>query len=136
MIMLLSTASDHLKQFFSQTSSDKVSLDEIYKAVGRDLSKADTNRVWLGNKLTYLRRYGLVEPVYNHGILKAIKLTKKGSQSLKDVEKNKNVIQDFALSFKRPEPEISIEDIMNAVPKLREKHPKFEIVFNVSLKNG
>lgn len=84
--MILETATEYLKKMYSNTTSDSLTLPEIYSAFNRSTQDPRTNRTWFGNKLTFLKRHNLVTPIYivkdNSQVLDKIQLTEEGKKIL------------------------------------------------------
>lgn len=151
--MLKMTAKNYLKLFFKNTSSDYASVEEIYAAADRTNEPEDKNKQWLGNKALYMRKeHGLIETVFaaKHGSAPAkisgYRLTDKGLLLLGRIRRNADDAgtpppslfdkKEDHNGFRSTDKEISLEDVMKLIPKLKQEHPEFEITFDVRLKNG
>lgn len=134
----------NLKVFFkNMPESDSVTLQEAYVAFGRDLSKEQSNKNWITNLMTHLKWHNLIIPTYSTSdagrrVLKGFGLTMEGKRALGRIEVAKvgEYMQPNTtyLLPNQGEREIEVSDIMNAIAKLKEKHPEFEISFDMKLK--
>lgn len=132
-----SSAIENLKQFFSNTSEDIVSIQDAYVAWGRNLENAEGNKAWFSNKLTYMKYHNLVKPVYvvrnNRRNLDKIQLTMEGKKVLGRIEGSSE--ENIPPSTNGSNNSLSITDVMRIVAKLRKENQDYEITFNVKLKN-
>ncbi|MBI3379563.1 hypothetical protein HY029_02270 [Candidatus Gottesmanbacteria bacterium] len=143
--MKIQTATNYLKTFYSNTSGDEVSLRDIFIASKRNLEDMDKNKRWLGNKTTYMKRLNLIEPKYEKRghttILVGIKLKEAGKLALERIKGNLNGTSN-SKNYSAVAPatggnhEITIKEVMAAIPRIRKENPEFEIVFYVKLKSG
>lgn len=53
-----------LRKIFVDPDKDILTLDEVFRVVGRDLQQPERNKRWLRNRLTTLRYYEFVTPIY------------------------------------------------------------------------
>jgi hypothetical protein len=125
---------ENLKRFFSNNpTASTVSVEDVFKAVGRSDNSDAQNRSWLSNKLTSLYHHKLVTAVYStdgqHRLAK-VRLTEAGKRALHEVS------APSVNEPKKPDDnrKLTIEDIMGAVPELQKTHPSWEIVFTVNPK--
>jgi hypothetical protein len=108
---------------------DAVSLEEAFALGKRDPHSKEKNRQWIGGKLARWRKKGLVEAVYgttagSYGVLIGIKLTELGKALLeKTVDPNhqNDTIPPTA-------------DILEIVRQFKRAHPRWEITFEIRLK--
>lgn len=129
----LDSAIDNVKRFFSNSpDSDVVSIEDAFKAWGRPETDPEKNKAWLSNVLFHLKYHDLVSPIYSysHGRkrIEKLQLTMKGKKVLGRI----GIDDDTAVQNKSNL--ISIEDILKALPKLRQENPDFNITFSVSPK--
>lgn len=122
-----------LKDFFSiSPDTDIVSLQQIYIATGRDLSKPALNKAWLSNKLTHLKHYQLVSPVYSQGrrrVLDKIQLTADGKKALgRDIEGVGESMADYGPR------QISLESIARDIEEFERFNPSIQLDLNVRIK--
>ncbi len=121
-----------LRDFFSiSPDTDIVSLQQIFVATGRDLSKATLNKQWLSNKLTHLKHYQLVTPVYSQGrrkVLDKIQITQDGKKALgRDIEAT-----DGTVSFGARQ--ITLESIAQDIEVFESLNPSILLDLNVRIK--
>jgi len=136
--MLISTAKLYLDKFFSTTSGDEVTLTEIYKIYNFALTEEKKNRMWIGNKLTLLKKEGLVEPLYDgkkaNSPLRGLRLTDKGKGLL---SRTLNSFATVTTPIKSDRKNgITLNDVVRAMPHIRRENPDFEITFDFRLRNG
>ncbi len=136
--MTIKTATEYLKRFYSQTDTDEVTLKEVFSIYGFNPHKEKINRVWIGNKLIYLKRYQLVEPVYDgdkaNARLIAIKLTDEGRKVLNsENDYSINQLQNKVSS--RDLKAITLNDVVQAMPRIRQENPEYEINFDFRLRS-
>lgn len=128
----------NIKQFFSSTPDDVISLQDAYVAWGRDVTKENENKSWLSNKLTALKYHNLVKPIYTlrngKRMLDKIQLTMEGKKALGRI--GDDTSNDISSQKTNNHPKVSLEEIMKVVPQLRKENPEFEITFDVRLKSG
>lgn len=127
----------NLNRFFSNTPNDDfVSLSAIYIAWERTHYPEDKNKIWLGNILTSMKYHNLVKPVYKvrngRRVLEGIQLTMEGKRALGRIEGVGSASE--ILPTNNGIKEVSIEQIMKAMPRLRRENPEFNIVFSVTPK--
>lgn len=143
--MLEITARHYLNIFFSNASNDIVTLDDIYRSAGRDLSDSKNNRTWLGNKLISLKHYNYVKPIYSKKnsslVLDKIQLTDIGKRELLRIESSstndtasKGIVED-TLQDNRPKAGISLTEVMEMITELK-KRDKGNIEMDIKLKEG
>ena len=143
------TGIKNLKRIFDNNPSDEMTLDEVYKAVGFDLTQTKTNRMWIGNRLIAFKKYDLARPIYakinNSQVLEKIGLTDKGKeairsghikQSIPTVEKSTPITETNGHSLTNNKAKISLEDVIKGITRFKQENPGFEITFDVKLKNG
>lgn len=131
------SAIENLKQFFSNTSKDIISIHDAYVAWGRNLENAEGNKAWFSNKLTYMKYHNLVKPVYvvrnNRRNLDKIQLTMEGKKVLGRIEGSSD--ENISSSTNGNNNSLSIADVMKIIARLRKENPDYEINFDVKLKN-
>ena len=123
----------NLRRFFTNTPNDDVvSLQAIYIAWERTDYPEAKNKIWLGNLLTSLKYHNLVKPVYKvrnaRRVLDGVQLTMEGKRALGRIE---GAIPLDDKTVPNGIKEISIEQIMKAMPRLRRENPEFNITFSV-----
>ena len=132
-----SSAVKTIKRFFANTSDDSISIQDAFSSWGRDLERVKDNKAWLSNKLTHLKFYELVTPIYSYGEgprkLEKLELALEGKRELGRIGRNLESSNGVSASA-NGRSVISLEEIMKAVPKLRKENPEFEITFDVRLK--
>lgn len=124
-------AVETLKGFFKDhPDSDIVSLHEIYIASNRDLNQPELNKSWVGNKLTHLKHYQLVTPIYTHGrrkVLDKVQLTSEGKKALGRAGNSST----YAASDEVRR-EVTLESIANDIREFEKKNPS--VVLELSVK--
>ena len=145
--MTYPTAVKYLKQFFSNSSTDWVSIEDVYTIAGRAFHNADQNRTWLQNKIPYMKRHGLVEQTYgkkNHvRVISGLKLLEQGKVALnrRPSDSQQGIIMLSQKQDKLPassEQKINEEKndfykILQILTKISEENPNLKIEY--SLKN-
>jgi hypothetical protein len=132
------TSINTVKQFFKDSSSDIITLEEAFKSWGRDLQKIDDNKAWLSNKMTSLKYHNLVVPIYsiinNKRVLSKIQLTLEGKKAIGRI--GENIITDTLRSSPDQDSrtEITLDDILRVIPKLKKENPDFNVTFSVTPK--
>jgi hypothetical protein len=131
------SAIDGVKQIFSNTSEDSVTVEEAAQAWDRNGFTDEQNARWLGNKMTHWKYHDLVRPVYkrrnSRRVFGKIQLTLKGKRAIGRI---KSINKTRIKTSKSPETRnISLSEFMKLLPKLREENPEFDINFEVKLKN-
>lgn len=152
---------EHLRQFFSQTSGDFITLEQAFIAWDRDLDQVDRNMHWLSNKLIHLRKYGYIESVLHNTSgkrgkqsLLGIKLTQKGKEVLgrsrttdqqapeitkqetkSTKDQPRNLFPELPdLDSTQSQKRISAKDLMEMTELFEQQNPGLEVVFDVRLK--
>jgi hypothetical protein len=79
-----------LRSFYAHASKpDVVTVEEIYALSDRDSAQVEKNKTWLRNRLTPLKYYRLIKPVYSsEGQLIEIELTQKGKEAIEGFRGN------------------------------------------------
>jgi hypothetical protein len=73
-----------------------ITVDEIYSLYRRDPHLVDRNKSWLKNRLTPLRYYKFVKPIYSQGgPLIKVELTRKGREAIESLDKEPVDQHDF-----------------------------------------
>ncbi len=130
------SAIENLKQFFSTTQEDVIPVQDAYVAWGRNLENVEGNKAWFSNKLTHMKFYNLVKPVYavanNRRRLDKIQLTMEGKKALGRIE-GADGMEDILLT-KNNHNKLTIDDFMREYPRLKKENPEFNIVFSVTPK--
>lgn len=112
-----------LRKIFVDPDKDILTLDEIFRVAGRDPQQPEHNKIWLQNRLTALRYYKLVEPIYtkytksnSHRKLDKVQLTPTGKTALASEAGNEPVhaitLESIAWDikeFERQNPSIVVE---------------------------
>lgn len=126
-------AVENVRQAFSQTEEDALTIQEIARAWGsREDVSEEANVRWLGNKMTHWKYHGLVQPVYkrrnSRRVLDKIQLTLEGKKELGRIGQDGG---DSVMSSN-----ISLESIMSHLPELRKNNPDYDITFDIRLKEN
>lgn len=135
------SAIKNLKVFFkNKPEADVVTLEEIYVAYGRDLTKTEGNKSWIANLLTHIKYNGLVTTVYSNTtgkrVLSGVRLTIEGKRSLGRIQadepvENGTTVKEVDKASIGSGP---VLDILRQISKLKTDYPDFEITFDVKLK--
>lgn len=127
-----------VKRFFAHTSEDTISLEDAFSAWGRNMAEVEKNKQWFSNKLTNMKYYNLVTPLYtvrnNRRVLEQIQLTLEGKRVMGRVGENVITENGVNPSSNGNGKKIDFKDVMDLVAQLKEQNPQFEIVFDVKLK--
>ena len=129
-------ATETLQLLFSHTREDKITLEEAFRAWGRDNYSLEKNRKWFDNKMTHLKYYDLIRPVYERRnarrVLVGIQLTLQGKRAVGRIEgDNKNNVE-VSLGINN----ISLGQVTKLVSLFRKQNPEYDIIFEVRLKSG
>lgn len=83
-----------LRTIFVDPDKDTLTLDEVFRVVGRDPLQPERNKRWLENRLTSLRYYELTAPIYTKSHprkLDKVQLTPTGKTALASEADNEPV---------------------------------------------
>lgn len=139
------TAMEYIKKIFGSATDDCVSLSEAYRAAERTDYDEKVNRVWLGNKLTALKRYGFVKPLYimknNSQFLEKIQLTEQGKRVLEKSADSIALIETSPLpqqaaDRKNDDTAISLTDVVDMIAELGKRENTSTITFDIKLREG
>jgi hypothetical protein len=132
--MTIHTANEYLRSFFTNVPGDVVSLDQIFASEGRDLGHEVRNKMWLGNKLTPMRRYHLVTPIYKKRRLVGLRLSKDGKIVLgRGIDITTNVSMPLNGTKNKNGP-MSLEDILSGIAKFKRENPDLKVTFSITSK--
>lgn len=126
---------ENVKRLFLDTpEKDVITLEDAFKSWGRkNPEKIEAHKPWLSNMLLPLKYHDLLVPVYSFDTGKkkivALRLTFKGKRALERIESDYGV-ENTIKSVKN----ISLDDVVKAIPKLRKENPEFNIIFSVTPK--
>ena len=90
--ILLPTAIQIVRNWFSDTSVDIMQVTDIYKLIGRDNLPEEKNKIWMRNKLTDLKFYNLVQPEYKEQSLVSVRLTERGKNIVRNTNQQQSVL--------------------------------------------
>lgn len=133
-------AVETVKDFFSNTDKDIVSLQDIYKTTGRPLDKPELNKSWVTNKMTHLKHYQLVTPIYTYGkrrTLDKIQLTEQGRRALNERKSTKppsTTLEETGYVTDNEKNTVSFDSVKKDVEILQAMHPSLEIIYDVRLR--
>jgi hypothetical protein len=135
-------AEETLKRFFAnKPASDQVSVEEIFRAAGRQGKQPTANMAWLSNKLTTLRYHDLINSEYSYQgkrRLKSISLSLDGKRALRRVgsANSPNAYQEPPEAGRQAlgDQEPSLDDALALVSQLRKRYPEFDIDLTVKPK--
>jgi hypothetical protein len=108
-----------LRKIFVDPDEDTLTLDEIFRVVGRDPQQLARNRRWLVNRLRTLRDYGFVAPIYSTSSTKSgprrklvkVQLTPTGKTAITSKVSNR---------YTRP---ITLESIARDIKRFQRQNP-------------
>ncbi len=133
----------HLKQLFKDSLVDTISIEDALKAGNRESVSKKQKRGWIKNRLYYFKYYNLADAIYakvnNSDTTSGIQLTEEGKRIVRGVAATtlqNNHISIGKESTVKTQNKISLEDILKAMPRLKEEYPAFEINFDFKLKSG
>ena len=131
-------AEETLKRFFANNpASDRITVEEIFQAAGRQDKKPRPNMAWLSNKLTTLRYHDLINSEYSYQgkrRLEAISLSLDGKRALRRVG-NPNPRPEAETQVRDGQAD-SLDDVLALVSQLRKRYPEFDIDLTVKPKQG
>lgn len=140
------TAIDYIKKLFANTTDESISLEEAYRAADRTEYDAKVNRIWLGNKLTALKKYNFVTPLYtmknNSQFLEKIQLTESGKRVLQRSETSnasvpeRELLPTPSVFEKQNENAISLTEVVDMIAELGKRENKSSITFDIKLREG
>ncbi|MGR6971419.1 hypothetical protein ACU639_17830 [Streptomyces cynarae] len=122
-----------LKRIFGDTTTDYISVEEMYVNAGRTGMSEEKNKQWRYNVLSNIRPYGLFKEKYgvkNHvRVIEGIRLTEEGKRALRaEPQSAPKPIVSVA------DREVSFSSVRADIKVLREKYPEFAITFDARLK--
>jgi len=118
-------AVEALRTIFNDPYKEQLTTTEIFQQVGRDLSQMGQNKKWLTNRLTDLKHYGLVRPVYTKTtpkVLNVVQLTPEGKKAL-----TTSLNQE-------PNKEITLESIAQDINEFLKQNPSVKIDFMATVR--
>jgi hypothetical protein len=114
-----------LKSIFQDVRVDSLTPLEIYKLQSRSLDEPEKNKKWLQNRLTPLKDYGFVRPIYTKTQPKSldkIKLTDEGKKALEGLGDD--------ISTRK----ISLESIARDIKDFEKQNPSIEVIFSTKIR--
>lgn len=131
------TAVQNLKRMFKNTPEDHISLQDVFVAWGRDLSKEVDNKAWLSNKLTHIKYHDLITPVYSYNTrprrLERLELTLEGKRELGRIGATGSSDENSTPSS-NGHSSASLADLTKLVKQFQKENAEFEVTFSVRLK--
>lgn len=131
-----SSSVENVKRLFSNTpNQDTIDLKDAFIAWERpNPENVESHKAWLSNMLFHLKYHDLLLPVYSfntgHKKITGLQLTLKGKKALGRI--GESVGNDTReASYVNGQSKISLDDIMRAIPKLKQENPEFNITFSV-----
>lgn len=126
-----------LKRLFEKSpDKNSLTLDQLYAAAGRGQLDADTNRNWINNVMTKLRKHNFIVPNYTYDgrkKLEGVKLSATGKSILgrtNDFDGN-----DAARTLiKTTNDHVGIDQLTKTVSQFRRQNPDYEVTFRIELK--
>jgi hypothetical protein len=133
----------NLKRVFSDTTSDVMTLDEIYKAAGVADINPQVRIMWIANRMKEFERYNLVEPINDTNFnLEKIRLTEEGKRVLgripEDSEKQMTGSHSKESMFidKKDENIISLREVIDLFSGLSNNDQGSKFSIDIKLKEG
>lgn len=127
-------AINSLKRLFGSTSSDYVSVEEIFTNTGRDHFPLSKNRTWLYNVLSSIKPYDFFEKERGAengvSVTKGIRLTSEGRYALR----GNSATPPPKEEGKSDGRQVSFASVRADVKRLKALHPEFNVVFTATLK--
>lgn len=126
-------ATETLQSLFSHTREDKITLDEAFRAWGRESYSLEKNKHWFDNKMTHLKYHSLIKPVYERRnarrVLFGIQLTLLGKRALGRIEGDNKNTESSSVN------NISLGQITKLVSLFKKQNSEYDVVFEVKLKS-
>lgn len=126
----------NLKVFFGGSTTDYVSVEDIFRNAARSEYSLESNRKWLYNRLTLIKPYGLYEKIsgVQNGvrITQGLALTPEGQKALRS---NDTKSEGNAHRANKKSGGVSVASVRRDIGMLREMYPEFEFVFDVRFKD-
>ena len=124
-----SAALTALRKIFVDPDKDILTLDEIFRAVGRDPQQPELNKKWLTNRLVALRYHEFVTPIYtkyttsdSHRKLVKIQLTPTGKTALAS-----KVVSGYTRA-------ITLESIARDIKAFERQNPSMLLAFTAKIR--
>ncbi len=118
-------AVEALRTIFDSPDKDLLTTTEIFQLVGRDLNNVEQNKKWLTNRLTDLKHYDFVRPIYTKEspkLLKKVQLTPEGKKALAS-----SLNQELTK-------EITLESIAQDIKEFAKQNPSIKIDFTATVR--
>ncbi len=132
------SAEEAIKRIFANTSEDLISLEELFRIWGRDVTKVEENKQWLSNKLTNWKYHNLIIPVYasrnNRRVLDKLQLTLEGKRMLGRIGQNVTGMNRIQHEINGNGKTVDFRNVKIVIDKLKEANPEFEFNFEMRLK--
>ena len=133
------TTEETVRRLFSNTPEDSISLEDVFRAWGRNIEDEVKNKQWLSNKLTHLKYHNLIVPIYayrnNRRILEKLQLTLEGKRVMGRIEEADSLGKNVK-SQNGPSP-IPLLELAKLVAQFKnENKENYEVSFDVKLKSG
>jgi hypothetical protein len=116
-----------LRKIFVDSDKDILTLDEIFDVVGRDPRQPESNRRWLQNRLTTLRYYEFVAPIYT-------KYTTSSNPHRKLVKVQLTPTGKTALTSEVSSRAITLESIARDIKAIERQNPSIALDFTVRVR--
>jgi len=120
-----STCIRTLKLLFTDPAIDTFTVEQICRAVGRDLSNPEKNQRWLANFLVPLKHYGLLRAVYSDGHprrVSGVQLTPEGKSTVGETAPpNTSKV-------------VSLEALARTIRVFERQNPGFVVDFRVTIR--
>jgi hypothetical protein len=132
----LSTAIETTRRLLG--GKEEVTLAEVYQVSNRENKDEEVNRLWVTNKLTHLKHYGLVEPIYTEGRpnrLIGVRITSEGKKAIQLPSPSSHTAGSVAVKNNEIGP--LIRQMRENTKILKQILPsELEVVFDVRLRKG
>ncbi|HXY17904.1 MAG TPA: hypothetical protein VEH48_00595 [Candidatus Nitrosopolaris sp.] len=131
-------AIETLRRFFAgKPDTDRLSVEEVFIATGRQKTAPRANMAWLSNKLTTLRYHNLIDSEYSYEgrrRLEAISLTLDGKRALGQIGGLAGT--DSGPSAAASPPLAGLSDALAIVSALQQQYPRFDIALTIKPKDS
>lgn len=140
------TTINYLKTMFAGTTKNEISLEEAYDAAKLNMQNAKANRAWVGNKLTFFKKYNLADAVYARAghsrVLTGIRLTETGKKALqeRDFFTHTPLVPQSLFETPPAAPTngnvISLKEVLEALSEVSKNNQGSKLSMDIKLKEG
>ena len=126
-----------LKRLFDGLpDKNSLTLDELYAAADRSQLDADTNRNWINNVMTKLRKHNFIVPNYTYDgrkKLEGVRLSATG-KSVLGRGHSLDESEGDSLATKPVNDHVGIDQLTRTVSLFKKQTPDYEVIFRIELK--